>query len=153
MKIKPLVISATIIMLFTAIPASFLKSETQTVETPKVKVSKVKKTKPQKPKKKIKPTCVSEIKKYNWHIPTAVAVMNVESGGDYTIVNDNPATGDYSIGCFQVNIKGALAYNRPTEKELKKPEVNVAFAYGLYRDVGWCSTAGWYNTCKKLGIM
>lgn len=70
-------------------------------------------------------TCQSEIAKYDWAQSTALAVAFAESGYDTNTVNDNPATGDYSIGCFQVNIYGANARTRPSEAELKDPAINV----------------------------
>ncbi len=79
--------------------------------------------------------------------------MMVESGGSSSIINDNYATGDYSVGCYQVNILGALARNRPSEAELKDPTINVRWAYQHWLAEGktFCKTSGWYNTCKKLG--
>lgn len=100
-------------------------------------------------------SCETEVHKYDWPVSTAVAIMNGESGGRHWVVNNNPATGDYSIGCFQVNIRGSLAYSRPSEAELKNPAVNVAWAYNKYVAEGrtFCTTGGWYNTCVKLGFM
>ena len=95
-----------------------------------------------------KSTCESEIKKYDWNHQLAYAVMMAESGGDPNQVNDNPRTGDYSIGCFQVNLYGANARTRPPESELKKPEVNVKWSYGLYVAKGRTFAGSWgaFNT-------
>lgn len=71
-------------------------------------------------------TCQSETVKYDWVDSVALAVAEAESGFDPANLNDNPSTGDYSIGCFQINIYGANARNRPSEAELKDPVVNVA---------------------------
>lgn len=100
-------------------------------------------------------TCESEIVKYDWPHSTAIAVMEQESSRDPRIVNDNPNTGDYSIGCFQVNIIGDLKYSRPPEAQLKKPSVNVRWAYNKYVAEGrtFCTTGGWYNTCRKIGLI
>ena len=78
------------------------------------------------------PTCEAEIIKYDWQHETATAIARAESGLNPNALNDNPATGDYSVGCFQVNIYGANARSRPSEAELKDPQTNVAWAYKLY---------------------
>ena len=98
-------------------------------------------------------SCEAEIAKYPWPQSTALAVMRKESSGNPGIVNDNPATGDYSVGCFQINLYGANAASRPSEAELKNAAVNVAFAYKLYLGAGgFCTRGGWFNTCNYLGI-
>lgn len=74
---------------------------------------------------------------YDWDIRVARAVMLAESGGDHLVVNDNPATGDYSVGLFQINLYGKLAASRPSEEWLKVPENNIAYAYTLYKEGGW----------------
>lgn len=71
--------------------------------------------------------------------------MQAESGGRPDTLNNNPATGDYSVGCFQINILGSLAKNRPTEAELKDPEVNVKFAYNMWKNQGWTP----WSVCKN----
>lgn len=90
-------------------------------------------------------TCASEVQKYDWNKQVAHAVMMAESSGDASELNDTPATGDYSVGCFQVNIYKDLARNRPSEAELKNPEVNVQWAYNHYKALGntFGTTAGW----------
>jgi hypothetical protein len=98
-------------------------------------------------------TCASEIAKYDWPIEDAMRVMDSESsGGIVDIVNDDPSTGDYSVGCFQVNIIGKMSRSRPSEQELKNPIVNVKFAYNLWVAEGrtFCTTGGWLNTCRKV---
>lgn len=77
-------------------------------------------------------TCESEINKYSWDQLTAIAVARAESGMNPLAKNDNPATGDYSIGCFQINLYGSNALYRPSEAELYNPEINVAYAWKLY---------------------
>ena len=97
-------------------------------------------------------SCASEILKYDWNVTQAHAIMNIESEGDQTIVNDNPRTGDYSVGCFQINLIGNMRNTRPPEEWLKIAANNVQYAYGMYKSQGsFCKTSGWYNTCKKLG--
>lgn len=95
-------------------------------------------------------TCASEVRKYDWNVSLANAVMLAESGGDATELNDTPATGDYSVGCFQVNIYKELARNRPSEAELKDPELNVKWSYDHWKALGgtFGTTAGWgaYNS-------
>ena len=90
-------------------------------------------------------TCAGEIAKYDWNLPVANAVMLAESSGDPTRLNDTPETGDYSIGCFQVNIYKELALHRPSEAELKDPALNVQWAYNHYVNLGrtFGTTAGW----------
>lgn len=90
--------------------------------------------------------CEQEIAKYNWDYTTAVAVARAESGLRSDALNDNPATGDYSIGCMQINIYGANAYYRPSEQELKDPAVNVAYVYKLYTGNG-NSFIGQWGVC------
>lgn len=93
-------------------------------------------------------TCQSEIAKYDWAQSTALAVAFAESGYDTNTVNDNPATGDYSIGCFQVNIYGANARTRPSEAELKDPAINVQWAYNNYVHNGH-SFIGQWGVCRS----
>lgn len=93
-------------------------------------------------------SCAAEIAKYDWDIGTATAVMIAESGGNPGNVNDNPATGDYSIGCFQINIFGANARSRPSEAALKNAATNVSFAYGIYKSNG-SSFIGQWGVCRS----
>lgn len=76
--------------------------------------------------------CAAEIAKYNWNYNVALAVARAESGLNPGSLNDNPATGDYSVGCFQVNLYGANARTRPSEAQLKNAAVNVQWAYNNY---------------------
>jgi len=93
-------------------------------------------------------TCQSEIAKYDWSQPVALAVATAESGLDPGALNNNPATGDYSVGCFQVNIYGRNALSRPSEQELKDPTVNVAWAYKIYSGNG-NSFIGQWGVCRR----
>jgi hypothetical protein len=94
--------------------------------------------------------CDREIAKYDWDFQVAHNVMMAESGGGkYWIVNDNPSTRDYSVGCFQINLYGDNARTRPSEAELKDPAINVAFAYRLYSGNGK-SFIGQWGVCRDI---
>lgn len=90
-------------------------------------------------------TCEAEILKYDWDTRIARAVMLAESGGNPNAVNDNPRTRDYSVGCFQINLYGDLRKSRPSEAELKNPEINVRYAYNLWKSTGWARSWGAYS--------
>lgn len=112
-------------------------------------------------------TCAGELAKYDWPQYVATKVMNQESSGDPATHNDTPSTGDYSIGCYQINILGAANYadkmrlaqaagytGDPGNMDafvlwLKDPTNNVAVAYKLWaRAGGW---GDWKLTCQKVG--
>ena len=93
-------------------------------------------------------SCENELKKYDWDYSTALAVAKAESGLNPLALNDNPATGDYSVGCFQINLYGANAYSRPSEAELKNPAINVAFAHKIYTSNG-NSFIGQWGVCRS----
>lgn len=78
-----------------------------------------------------------ELKKYDWDTQIALAVAIAESGLNPEAKNDNPKTGDYSVGIFQINLYGGMKDDRPDEETLKVPENNIAFAYELYKNGGW----------------
>lgn len=85
-------------------------------------------------------TCASEIAKYDWPVSIATAVAKAESRlkkdshGDKTLTyTQNGIKYGDSWGCFQVR----YLPGRPTPSELVKPEVNVAYAYKLYKGQGW----------------
>lgn len=90
-------------------------------------------------------SCAEEVRKYSWPHNVAHAVMMAESRGNSQVVNHNLRTGDHSVGCFQVNILGKLAKNRPSESELKKPHVNVEFAYRMWAREGWNPWSAYKN--------
>lgn len=92
-------------------------------------------------------SCAAEIAKYGWNQSVALAVARAESGLDPGNLNDNPATGDYSVGCFQINIYGANAASRPSEAALKNAATNVAFAYNIYVSNGH-SFLGQWGVCR-----
>jgi hypothetical protein len=82
----------------------------------------------------------------------AIKVMIQESSRNPSIHNYNPSTGDDSYGCFQINLAGNNKYSRPSPAELVIADNNVSFAYNLWKSTGWCSTGGWLNTGRKVGI-
>jgi len=84
---------------------------------------------------------------YDWDVNIAYSVMMCESGGNPEVVNDNPLTGDYSIGLFQVNLYGANALSRPSEEWLKDPFNNINYAYELYSKGGFAKH--WRNCLNK----
>lgn len=43
------------------------------------------------------------------------AIGSAESSLDWTVINDTPATGDYSVGIFQINYYGSLYSGRAAE--------------------------------------
>jgi len=98
--------------------------------------------------------CTSQLSKYDWPQADAYKIMMKESGNIPSTVNDNPSTGDYSVGCFQINLIGAMRATRPSEESLKVAENNVAHAYKMYSEQGrtFCKTSGWYNSCKAVGL-
>lgn len=109
-------------------------------------------------------TCAAEITKYsNWNQSVAYNVMIAESSGDAGTHNDDPSTGDYSIGCFQINLLGEanlyskhrvsaqLGYAGAVDRAqlttwLKDPANNVAVANKLYVLAGQWSD--WKYTCQ-----
>lgn len=94
-------------------------------------------------------SCAAEIAKYGWNQSVALAVARAESGLNPGNLNNNPRTGDYSVGCFQINIYGANARNRPSEAALKDAATNVAFAYKIYVANG-NSFRGQWGVCRTI---
>ncbi len=86
------------------------------------------------------------IDQYDWDKNIAQAIMQAESSCNTNLVGDNYPIGGLlapSCGLFQVR----TLEGRPPCEELKKAEVNVAYAYQLYKSNGW---QPWtvYNTGK-----
>lgn len=101
-----------------------------------------------KPKTYGSGSCEAEIMKYNWNHSVAIAVAKAESGLNPGSLNNNPRTGDYSVGCFQINIYGANAKSRPSEAALKNAATNVAFAHKIYSANG-SSFRGQWGVCRS----
>lgn len=93
-------------------------------------------------------SCAEEIVKYKWPQSVAIAVASAESGMRPGVVNNNPSTGDYSIGCFQVNIYGGNAASRPSQEQLMNAKVNVEWAYNNYVANGH-SFIGQWGVCRS----
>lgn len=93
-------------------------------------------------------SCAAEIAKYDWGQATALAVARAESQHRPGVINNNPGTGDYSVGCFQVNIYGANARNRPSQAQLIDAAVNVRWAYNNYVANGH-SFIGQWGVCRS----
>ena len=70
------------------------------------------------------------------------AVATAESSRDLTVINDTPATGDYSVGCWQINYYGSLlgprtaAYGSPEELIEGGLDVQANAALGVWRGAG-----------------
>lgn len=99
-------------------------------------------------------SCSSELSKYDWNLSDAYKIMMQESGNNPLQINDNPRTGDYSVGCFQINLIGNMRHTRPPESWLLNPTNNVKYAYEMYSAQGrtFCKTSGWYNSCIATGV-
>jgi len=82
-------------------------------------------------------TIEDRIAQYDWDKALAYKIMMCESGGNPNALNDNPKTGDYSVGLFQINLYGDNAKDRPSEDWLKVPENNISYAYELYKKGGF----------------
>lgn len=98
--------------------------------------------------------CNSQLSKYDWPQNDAYKIMMQESTNHPGNINDNPKTGDYSVGCFQINLIGDMRNTRPSEASLLVAENNVAYAYQMYVAQGrtFCKTSGWLNSCLATGV-
>lgn len=86
------------------------------------------------------------VKSYDWNDDIAISIMMAESNCKPNALNNNPSTGDYSVGLFQINLYGANAKYRPSEEALKDPATNIAYAYKLYKSSGFYSQWG---VCRR----
>lgn len=74
---------------------------------------------------------------------TFAAIGSAESGLDWRVINDTPATGDYSVGDFQINYFGSLYADRAaaygTPQQLVEGGLSRQFyaARGVYHDQGF----------------
>lgn len=97
-------------------------------------------------------------------LDTALAVARTESGGRPGALNPTAATGDYSMGLFQINMIGDLGKQRNAEylkkykdigykgpQSLYDPAINAAIAFDISKG-GTVWSNAWVNTSKKLGI-
>jgi hypothetical protein len=82
----------------------------------------------------------SLIRKYDWDVKVATAIMKAESQGDCTRIGDkhlafwkDGITYGQSYGCMQVR----FLEGRPEPEELLNPEKNIAYAYEIYQRHGW----------------
>ena len=70
------------------------------------------------------------------------AIAGPESGYDYRVINDTPATGDYSVGLFEINYYASLypgraaAYGTPRELILSGPAGQCRAAADLWHAAG-----------------
>lgn len=91
----------------------------------------------------------SEVAKYDWPVDNVLKTMQGESGGNPSKLNNNPNTGDYSVGLMQINLFGKLAKARPSEEWLKVPENNIAYAYQMYASSkSFCP----WTAARKIGV-
>lgn len=88
---------------------------------------------------------IALIQQYDWNVSIATNVMRAESGCNPSAVGDNRVIGGLyapSCGLFQIRtLKG-----RPSCEELKKPEVNIAYAYRLYLANKWSP----WSVCRRV---
>jgi len=82
------------------------------------------------------------VEQYDWNVEIVMQIMFHESSCNTYVVNDNPSTGDYSVGLMQINLYGSNAKHRPSEEALKNPYTNIEFAYKLYKSSGFQSQWG-----------
>lgn len=86
----------------------------------------------------VKSIIISQAEERNIDPSLPLAIAFCESGFRADAVNDNPTTGDYSVGVFQINLFGNLAKERPSEEWLKDARNNITWAFDkAQRDGGW----------------
>jgi hypothetical protein len=77
------------------------------------------------------------------------AIAGPESGYDYSVINDTPSTGDYSVGLWQINYLGALyagrsaAYGTPRQLIEGGPARQARAAADVWHSQGYDA---WFNT-------
>ncbi len=87
----------------------------------------------------------SLVNNYDWPKQTAYAVCMAESHGIASAINNNPYTGDYSVGLMQINLYGRLRQTRPSEEWLLNPVNNIQYAHQIWRANGF-KAWGAYNS-------
>ena len=107
--------------------------------------------------------CAQEVVKYSWNHTVAYNVMMAESKNNPDNHNDDSSTGDYSIGCFQINLLGnanlrakyrdavKVGYTGDMsvaglETWLKVAKNNVAVAHIMWQSSSWAPWGA--TTCK-----
>jgi hypothetical protein len=99
--------------------------------------------------------CVGVLELQGMDRPNAeilAAIAGPESGYDYTVINDTPATGDYSVGLWQINYLGALYADR--SREFGTPRQLIAggpirqarAAHAVWQQEGWNAWATTYQS-------
>jgi hypothetical protein len=80
------------------------------------------------------------------------AIGGPESGYDYTVINDTPSTGDYSVGIWQINYLGSLYAERsrefgtPRELIAGGPMMQAHAASSIWHSQGWMAWATTYTS-------
>lgn len=79
-----------------------------------------------------------------------VAIAENESGFNAGILNNTPATGDYSVGLYQINYYGGLDQSRtaafgPPAELAANPQAQTDAAYQLYKQSGWAPWQADFN--------
>lgn len=80
------------------------------------------------------------------------AIGGPESGYDYTVINDTPATGDYSVGIWQINYLGALyaersrLYGTPRQLIAGGPAKQAHAAFDVWKGQGWLAWSTTYTS-------
>lgn len=80
------------------------------------------------------------------------AIAGPESGFDWTVINDTPSTGDYSVGLWQINYLGSLyaersrLYGTPLEMVAGGPAKQAFAAQDVWHSQGWQAWSTTYNS-------
>lgn len=86
------------------------------------------------------------------------AIGEAESGFDYRVINDTPATGDYSVGIWQINYYGSLyasrtaAYGTPKQLVAGGAPAQAIACVGVFRGSGWTAWST-YNSGAYLKFL
>lgn len=89
---------------------------------------------------------------------TAFSIGNEDPSGNASVVNDNPGTGDYSVGLWQINYYGNLRPGRTQEfgspeSLAASPELQAAAAKSLFAQSGyqpWAADLGKQDVANAL---